>query len=252
MTQAAFIITLGMAEVFVLLLGEIDLAAGFTAACGAVIALYLVAKNYPWWVAILACLAATGLYGAVQGFIITRLRLPSFVVTLAGYLFLSGAAPVPDRLHREHRQRRRHPAEQQHPQRHRGRSTRRGRQLDRDDRAGVAGRRHDVPPGPPPAFQRPGRPAAVCHPAEGRGDRGGRCRGGAGGQQQPGHAIPGRARTALGRAGGAGHPGRLHDAARADPIRPLYLRDRRQRRGGPPGRRQHQPDQGGGVRICAA
>jgi D-xylose transport system permease protein len=91
MTQAAFIITLGMAEVFVLLLGEIDLAAGFTAACGAVIALYLVAKNYPWWVAILAALAATGLYGTVQGFIITRLRLPSFVVTLAGYLFLSGA-----------------------------------------------------------------------------------------------------------------------------------------------------------------
>jgi D-xylose transport system permease protein len=91
MTQAAFIITLGMAEVFVLLLGEIDLAAGYTAACGAVIALYLVAKNYPWWVAILAALAATGLYGTVQGFIITRLRLPSFVVSLAGYLFLSGA-----------------------------------------------------------------------------------------------------------------------------------------------------------------
>ena len=91
MTQAAFIITLGMAEVFVLLLGEIDLAAGFTAACGAVIALYLVAKNYPWWVAVLACLAATGLYGALQGFLVTRLRLPSFVVSLAGDLFLSGA-----------------------------------------------------------------------------------------------------------------------------------------------------------------
>ena len=91
MTQSAFIITLGMAEVFVLLLGEIDLAAGFTAACGAVIALYLVAKNYPWWVAVLACLAATGAYGALQGYIITRLRLPSFVVTLAGFLGLSGA-----------------------------------------------------------------------------------------------------------------------------------------------------------------
>ena len=90
MTQAAFIITLGMAEVFVLLLGEIDLAAGFTAACGAVIALWLLAKNYPWWVAVLACLAATGAYGAVQGYIVTRLRLPSFVVTLAGFLFLSG------------------------------------------------------------------------------------------------------------------------------------------------------------------
>ncbi|HMG65897.1 MAG TPA: hypothetical protein VK599_23365, partial [Streptosporangiaceae bacterium] len=47
MTQSAFIVTLGMAEVFVLLLGEIDLAAGFTAACGAVVALYLFAKGYP-------------------------------------------------------------------------------------------------------------------------------------------------------------------------------------------------------------
>jgi D-xylose transport system permease protein len=94
MTQAAFIITLGMAEVFVLLLGEIDLAAGFTAACGAVIALYLVAKGWPWGVAVLATLVATGAYGALQGFVITRLRLPSFVVTLAGFLGLSGVLLV--------------------------------------------------------------------------------------------------------------------------------------------------------------
>ena len=90
MTQAAFIVTLGMAEVFVLLLGEIDLAAGYTAACGAVIALWLVDENVPWWLAILAALAATAFYGGLQGFIITRLRLPSFVVTLAGFLGLSG------------------------------------------------------------------------------------------------------------------------------------------------------------------
>jgi D-xylose transport system permease protein len=90
MSQASFIITLGMAEVFVLLLGEIDLAAGYTAACGAVVALWLVDLNVPWWVAILAALAGTGLYGALQGFIITWLRLPSFVVTLASFLGLSG------------------------------------------------------------------------------------------------------------------------------------------------------------------
>jgi D-xylose transport system permease protein len=90
MTQAAFIVTLGMAEVFVLLLGEIDLAAGYTAACGAVVALWLVDENVPWWVAILTALAATAFYGGLQGFIITRLRLPSFVVTLAGFLGLSG------------------------------------------------------------------------------------------------------------------------------------------------------------------
>jgi D-xylose transport system permease protein len=90
MTQAAFIITLGMAEVFVLLLGEIDLAAGFEAACGAVIALWMVAAGLPWWLAVLTALVATAAYGALQGFLITWLRLPSFVVTLAGFLGLSG------------------------------------------------------------------------------------------------------------------------------------------------------------------
>ena len=90
MTQAAFIITLGMAEVFVLLLGEIDLAAGYTAACGAVIALWMIAAGNPWWLAVIVALLACAAYGAVQGLVITRLGLPSFVVTLAGYLGLSG------------------------------------------------------------------------------------------------------------------------------------------------------------------
>jgi D-xylose transport system permease protein len=90
MTQAAFIITLAMAEVFVLLLGEIDLAAGYTAACGAVVALWMLALNWPWYIAVLTALAGCAAYGTLQGIIITRLRLPSFVVTLAGFLFLSG------------------------------------------------------------------------------------------------------------------------------------------------------------------
>ena len=90
LTQAAFIITLAMAEVFVLLLGEIDLAAGYTAACGAVLTLWTLALNWPWPLAVLVALAATAAYGALQGFIITWLRLPSFVVTLASFLGLSG------------------------------------------------------------------------------------------------------------------------------------------------------------------
>jgi D-xylose transport system permease protein len=90
MGQSVFIITLGMAEIFVLLLGDIDLAAGYTAACGAVIALWMLAVGDPWWAAVLAALAATAAYGALQGIIIAKLRLPSFVVTLAGQLGLSG------------------------------------------------------------------------------------------------------------------------------------------------------------------
>jgi D-xylose transport system permease protein len=90
MTQSAFIITLGMAEIFVLLLGDIDLAAGFTAACAAVIALWMLALGDPWWVAVLVALLAAAAYGALQGGITARLGLPSFVVTLAGQLGLSG------------------------------------------------------------------------------------------------------------------------------------------------------------------
>ena len=88
MTQASWIVMLGMAEVFVLLLGEIDLSIGYSGAIGATIALWVLLppNPWPWPVAVLIGLAVPALYGAVQGVIITRLRLPSFVVTLGGQL----------------------------------------------------------------------------------------------------------------------------------------------------------------------
>jgi len=88
MTQAAFIITLGMAEVFVLLLGDIDLSSGYNAALGAVVMAWMLSLSspLPWWLAVLAGLAFSAAFACVQGIIITRLGLPSFVVTLAGYL----------------------------------------------------------------------------------------------------------------------------------------------------------------------
>ncbi len=94
LAQSSFIITLGMAEIFVLLLGDIDLAAGFTAACGAVVALWMLALGDPWWAAVLVSLAGCAAYGALQGIIIAKLRIPSFVVTLAGQLGLSGVLLV--------------------------------------------------------------------------------------------------------------------------------------------------------------
>jgi D-xylose transport system permease protein len=92
LTQASWIVVLGMAEVFVLLLGEIDLSIGYTSAIGAVFTLWLLQppSPAPWPVAVLVGLAFTSFYGAVQGLLITRLRLPSFVVTLAGLLFGEG------------------------------------------------------------------------------------------------------------------------------------------------------------------
>jgi D-xylose transport system permease protein len=87
--QGTPFILLGMSEVFVLLLGEIDLSVGYNAGVGAVMTAWL-AFSVPWWVAILAGLATSAAIGFIQGVLITRLRLPSFVVTLAGLLGLQG------------------------------------------------------------------------------------------------------------------------------------------------------------------
>jgi D-xylose transport system permease protein len=91
--QGAPFILLGMAEVFVLLLGEIDLSVGFNAVLAAVITAWA-AFSVPWWLAILAGLATSAFIGFVQGVLITRLRLPSFVVTLAGLLGIEGLVIV--------------------------------------------------------------------------------------------------------------------------------------------------------------
>lgn len=91
--QSAVFMVLGMAEIFVLLLGEIDLSVGYVGAVGGAIAIQLVQPvtiNLPWWLAIALALVFCALVGAGMGFLITRLRLPSFVVTLAGFLIANG------------------------------------------------------------------------------------------------------------------------------------------------------------------
>jgi D-xylose transport system permease protein len=81
-----------MAEVWVLILGEIDLSVGYVAGIGAVITAILAAppNNYPWWAAIIVAIVATGAIGSVWGILVIRLNLPSFVVTLAGLLGMEG------------------------------------------------------------------------------------------------------------------------------------------------------------------
>jgi D-xylose transport system permease protein len=91
--QSAVFMVLAMGETFALLLGEIDLSVGFVGACGAVIGVQLVqpvTTNWPWWAAILGALAFCAAVGAIQGTIIARLGIPSFIVTLAGYLIFNG------------------------------------------------------------------------------------------------------------------------------------------------------------------
>ena len=91
--QSAVYILLALGEIYALLLGEIDLSIGFVAGIGGVVVAELVKQSngWPWWAAIAMGLLACLLIGALQGTIISRLGLPSFVVTLAGYLGWQGA-----------------------------------------------------------------------------------------------------------------------------------------------------------------
>jgi D-xylose transport system permease protein len=93
LVQGAVYMLLAMAEVWVLLLGEIDLSAGFVGGVGGIIAAEAVTSEHggwPWWVACAAALLLCALIGTFSGTIITRLGLPSFVVTLAGLLGFQG------------------------------------------------------------------------------------------------------------------------------------------------------------------
>ncbi|MFD0903892.1 sugar ABC transporter permease [Actinomadura sediminis] len=90
-TQALPISLLAMGLVFVLLLGEIDLSAGVTSGvAAAVLAKLLTDAGYAWPVAVISALAAGIVLGAVIGWLVAVVRIPSFVVTLAFFLGLQG------------------------------------------------------------------------------------------------------------------------------------------------------------------
>ncbi|MGH9125830.1 MAG: sugar ABC transporter permease [Acidimicrobiales bacterium] len=90
--QAAVFVLLGLAEIYALLLSEIDLSTGYVAGVGAFVIAELVARpnNWPWWLGVLGGLVVTALIGVLHGVLITRLHLPSFVVTLGGLLGWQG------------------------------------------------------------------------------------------------------------------------------------------------------------------
>src|SRR5580692_8632912 len=95
--QSTVYMLLAMAEIFALLLGEIDLSVGLVMGLGSVVVAELVqpgGANWPWWAAIIAALLACSAVGAIQGSLVARLRMPSFIVTLGGLLILEGVAII--------------------------------------------------------------------------------------------------------------------------------------------------------------
>ena len=93
MSQGAAIATIAMGLVFVLLIGEIDLSVGYVSGVAAVLMAQMLlpdGSDFPTGLALVVAIAAGMSIGALHGLLITKLKMPSFVVTLGGLLAWNG------------------------------------------------------------------------------------------------------------------------------------------------------------------
>jgi D-xylose transport system permease protein len=91
--QSAAFATIAMGIVFVLLLGEIDLSVGYVSGVAGVIAAVLLipdGNQTSTWIAVALALGSGIGIGVLHGLIITKIGIPSFVVTLAGLIAWNG------------------------------------------------------------------------------------------------------------------------------------------------------------------
>ncbi|MFI1581550.1 sugar ABC transporter permease [Embleya sp. NPDC020630] len=92
-TQGAAVTVIAMGLIFVLVLGEIDLSAGFASGvCAAVLAVLLTEHDWPWYAAVLAALVVGMVIGLVLGVLVAKVGIPSFVVTLGAFLAFQGVS----------------------------------------------------------------------------------------------------------------------------------------------------------------
>jgi ribose transport system permease protein len=80
-------------EAFVIITGGIDLSIGsMFALLGVIYIDLLVTWQLPWWVAALVTVLGGVVLGSIHGFLVTRLKLQPFIVTLCGLLIYRGVA----------------------------------------------------------------------------------------------------------------------------------------------------------------
>jgi len=93
--QGAAVTCIAMGLVFVLVIGEIDLSAGYASGvCAALMAVVLTDLGMPWPVGIGVAVAAGVAIGLLLGVIVVKLGIPSFVVTLAAFLAFQGVVLI--------------------------------------------------------------------------------------------------------------------------------------------------------------
>ena len=91
MNQAGYVAVLAIGMTVILILCLIDLSVGFVAGfSGAVAAILMTEFNLSEWIVIPVVMIVGLLIGSYQGLIVTKLKVPAFVTTLAGMFIFRG------------------------------------------------------------------------------------------------------------------------------------------------------------------
>jgi len=93
--QNSYILVLAIGMLLVILTGNIDLSVGSVAALvGACFAIMIKQYDFNWVIAAIFSLIIGGIIGAWQGYWIAYVKIPAFIVTLAGMLLFRGLTLV--------------------------------------------------------------------------------------------------------------------------------------------------------------
>ncbi len=96
--QTCVIAVMACGMVYVIVARQIDLSVGSLLAFSGMAAAWVQTRAFPpdsttgWVTSIVVALALGAAVGAMQGALVARMRIPAFIVTLAGYLMFRGAA----------------------------------------------------------------------------------------------------------------------------------------------------------------
>lgn len=89
--QRGYIVVMALGMLLIIVAGHIDLSVGWLSGfLGAVSALVMVDYGMPWYVGVLVTFGVGAIVGAVQGYSVAYLKIPAFIVTLAGMLVFRG------------------------------------------------------------------------------------------------------------------------------------------------------------------
>lgn len=93
--QNSYIIVMALGMLLIIVAGWIDLSVGSVAAfVGAIAAVLMVKMDVHWGITMVISLLIGGLIGAFQGYWVAYMKIPAFIVTLAGMLVFRGLTLV--------------------------------------------------------------------------------------------------------------------------------------------------------------